>query len=71
MDVVRADGNRINDSVMELLIMISACKSGSAKSITGIESSRYLGRSTAEKPQLLSPTSLTLGNPKRNLTEAP
>ncbi|ORY18613.1 phosphoribosyltransferase-like protein [Clohesyomyces aquaticus] len=26
---------RINDSVMELLIMISACKGGSAKSITG------------------------------------
>jgi phosphoribosylpyrophosphate synthetase len=28
---------RINDSVMELLIMISACKGGSAKSVTGIE----------------------------------
>jgi ribose-phosphate pyrophosphokinase len=30
-----ANGSRINDSVMELLIMISACKGGSAKSITG------------------------------------
>lgn len=29
--------NRINDSVMELLIMISACKGGSAKSVTGTE----------------------------------
>jgi hypothetical protein len=30
-----ANSSRINDSVMELLIMISACKGGSAKSITG------------------------------------
>ena len=27
--------HRINDNVMELLIMISACKGGSAKSVTG------------------------------------
>jgi phosphoribosylpyrophosphate synthetase len=32
-----ANGIRINDSVMELLIMISACKGGSAKSITGMD----------------------------------
>jgi ribose-phosphate pyrophosphokinase len=31
------NGNRINDSVMELLIMISACKGGSAKSVTGTQ----------------------------------
>jgi phosphoribosylpyrophosphate synthetase len=30
-----ANSSRINDSVMELLIMISACKGGSAKSVTG------------------------------------
>lgn len=30
-----ANPPRINDSVMELLIMISACKGGSAKSVTG------------------------------------
>lgn len=33
--IVQSGSSRINDSVMELLIMISACKSGSAKSITG------------------------------------
>ena len=33
--VVQSGSSKINDSVMELLIMISACKSGSAKSITG------------------------------------
>jgi ribose-phosphate pyrophosphokinase len=32
-----ANGSRINDSVMELLIMISACKGGSAKSVTGMQ----------------------------------
>ncbi|SLM34170.1 ribose-phosphate pyrophosphokinase [Lasallia pustulata] len=33
--IVQSGSNKINDSVMELLIMISACKGGSAKSITG------------------------------------
>ena len=33
--IVQSGSPKINDSVMELLIMISACKSGSAKSITG------------------------------------
>ena len=33
--VVQSGSSKINDSVMELLIMISACKGGSAKSITG------------------------------------
>ena len=33
--IVQSGSKKINDSVMELLIMISACKSGSAKSITG------------------------------------
>lgn len=30
-----AEGSRINDHIMELLILISACKMGSAKRITG------------------------------------
>lgn len=33
--IVQSGSNKINDSVMELLIMITACKGGSAKSITG------------------------------------
>lgn len=33
--IVQSGSPTINDSVMELLIMISACKGGSAKSITG------------------------------------
>lgn len=33
--IVQSGSNKINDSLMELLIMISACKGGSAKSITG------------------------------------
>jgi ribose-phosphate pyrophosphokinase len=34
--IVQSGSGNINDSVMELLIMISACKGGSAKSITGM-----------------------------------
>ena len=33
--IVQSGSSRINDNVVELLIMISACKGGSAKSITG------------------------------------
>jgi len=33
--IVQSGSTNINDSVMEMLIMISACKGGSAKSITG------------------------------------
>lgn len=33
--ILQSGSSKINDSVMELLIMISACKGGSAKSITG------------------------------------
>jgi ribose-phosphate pyrophosphokinase len=36
--IVQSGSEKINDSVMELLIMISACKGGSAKSITGMSS---------------------------------
>ncbi|KAF2122374.1 phosphoribosyltransferase-like protein [Lophiotrema nucula] len=34
--IVQSGSEKINDSVMELLIMISACKSGSARSITAV-----------------------------------
>lgn len=37
--IVQSGSSNVNDSVMELLIMISACKGGSAKSITGMFSS--------------------------------
>lgn len=33
--IVQSGSDKINDTLMELLIMISACKGGSAKSITG------------------------------------
>ena len=33
--IVQSGSSRTNDSIMELLIMIAACKGGSAKSITG------------------------------------
>ncbi|KAK8172540.1 ribose-phosphate pyrophosphokinase [Phyllosticta citrichinensis] len=33
--IVQSGSSKINDNVMELLIMISACKGGSARSITG------------------------------------
>lgn len=34
--IVQSGSSKINDSVMELLIMVSACKGGSAKSITAV-----------------------------------
>jgi ribose-phosphate pyrophosphokinase len=34
--IVQSGSSKINDSLMELLIMISACKGGSAKTITGM-----------------------------------
>ena len=33
--IVQSGSQKTNDSIVELLIMISACKSGSARSITG------------------------------------
>lgn len=41
--IVQSGSSKINDSVMELLIMISACKGGSAKSITGASPAPGLG----------------------------
>jgi ribose-phosphate pyrophosphokinase len=37
--VVQSGSPKINDTIMELLIMISACKGGSANKITGTSSS--------------------------------
>lgn len=34
--VVQSGSPTINDSIMELLIMISACKGGSANKVTGL-----------------------------------
>ena len=33
--ILQSGSGQMNDAVMELLVMISACKGGSAKSITG------------------------------------
>lgn len=33
--VIQSGSSKINDSIMELLILISACKGGSANKITG------------------------------------
>ena len=40
--ILQSGSSNINDSIMEMLIMISACKGGSAKSITGT-STRWFG----------------------------
>ena len=40
--IVQSGSTKMNDSIMELLIMISACKGGSARSITG-QSGELLG----------------------------
>ena len=34
--IVQSGSTNVNDSLMEMLIMISACKGGSAKSITAV-----------------------------------
>jgi ribose-phosphate pyrophosphokinase len=39
--VVQSGSPKINDTIMELLIMISACKGGSANKITGKRISFY------------------------------
>lgn len=43
--VVQSGSSKINDSIMELLIMISACKGGSANKITGSCAEFYFLRS--------------------------
>jgi len=43
--IVQSGSKKINDNVMELLIMISACKGGSARSITGQSTADDMGGS--------------------------
>lgn len=43
--IVQSGSKKINDNVIELLIMISACKGGSARSITGQSTADDMGRS--------------------------
>src|SRR4051794_19172345 len=40
--VVQSGSSKTNDSIMELLILISACKGGSANKVTGSESPHIL-----------------------------
>lgn len=47
--IIQSGSEKINDSVMELLIMISACKGGSAKSITGMSLIFWLGAFPANR----------------------
>ncbi|KAL8931549.1 MAG: hypothetical protein Q9216_007163 [Gyalolechia sp. 2 TL-2023] len=55
--IVQSGSDKINDTVMELLIMIAACKGGSAKSITGQCSPRVKMNDWADKLQLSCRTS--------------
>ncbi len=41
--IVQSGSKKINDNVIELLIMISACKGGSARSITGQSTADDMG----------------------------
>lgn len=47
--IVQSGSRRINDSVMEMLIMIAACKGGSAKSITAVMPYFPYARSSKKK----------------------
>jgi ribose-phosphate pyrophosphokinase len=56
--IVQSGSSKINDSVMELLIMISACKGGSAKSITGEfpADEAFFIKSDNANPDILKPS---------------
>lgn len=47
--VVQSGSPTINDTIMELLIMISACKGGSANKITGKETTRPTDWGTSQR----------------------
>lgn len=49
--IVQSGSKKINDSIMELLILISACKGGSANKITG-ESTMAIYNSEAREIDL-------------------
>ncbi|KAI4142565.1 MAG: hypothetical protein LQ341_003174 [Variospora aurantia] len=63
--IVQSGSPKVNDTVMELLIMVAACKGGSAKSITGIRSLVLIG-----KPQA-PPAQGFFGKPVDNLHAEP
>lgn len=70
--VIQSGSPRINDTIMELLIMISACKGGSATKITGEQPQRtanctavLLTEHTIIQ-QLSSPISPTTASPRKS-----
>jgi ribose-phosphate pyrophosphokinase len=46
--IVQSGSRKMNDSLMELLIMVSACKGSSAKSITGKKHDQVCGTKPAK-----------------------
>ena len=66
---------QINDTIMELLIMISACKGGSANKVTGklptTTVNTQIKYTNDRVLQLSCPTSRTVDSPRRSLIEAP
>lgn len=44
--IVQSGSDKVNDTLLELLIMVSACKGGSAKSITGQSNHKYIVESS-------------------------
>ncbi|KAL4914123.1 phosphoribosyltransferase-like protein [Aspergillus aurantiobrunneus] len=60
--IIQSGSEKINDSVMELLIMISACKGGSAKSITAVMPYFPYSRQSKKKSHRGSITARMLAN---------
>ncbi|KAL5627916.1 hypothetical protein BROUX41_002664 [Berkeleyomyces rouxiae] len=60
--VVQSGSPRINDSIMELLIMISACKGGSANKITAVVPYFPYSRQSKKKSQRSAITARMLAN---------
>lgn len=60
--IVQSGSQHINDSVMELLIMIAACKGGSAKSITAVMPYFPYARSSKKKSHRGAITAKMLAN---------
>ncbi|KAL3471819.1 ribose-phosphate pyrophosphokinase 1 [Aspergillus californicus] len=60
--IIQSGSKKINDSVMELLIMISACKGGSSKSITAVMPYFPYSRQSKKKSHRGSITARMLAN---------
>ena len=67
--VVQSGSSKINDSIMELLILISACKGGSANKITGTNLTTRKHCNILTPLQPFCHTSPTADNRRRSLTE--